>query len=138
MQRIGRILIPTDFSPTADAALAYAAKLSAKTGAAALIALHVVSPVYYLEAADLALLLREAREVAQRALDRLRPVPSRTLLVNGVPHEAIVETARSVGADLIVMGTHGRSGLQRLVLGSVAENVLRHAPCPVLTLRGKK
>jgi universal stress protein A len=137
MQRIGRILLPTDFSPTADAAFRYAAKLSAETGAS-LIALHVIAPVYYLEAAELVLLQREAREAAQRGLARLRPAPARTMLANGVPHDMIVQTARSVGADLIVMGTHGRSGLKRLMLGSVAENVLRHAPCPVLTVRGKK
>ncbi len=137
MKRIRRLLVPTDFSPTANAAFAYAADLSAKTGAS-LVALHVVAPVYYLEAADLALLQREAREAAERGLRRLRPAPSRTMTVNGVPHDAIVQAARTIGADLIVIGTHGRSGLKRLVLGSVAENVLRHAPCPVLTVRVKK
>lgn len=137
MKGIGRVLVPTDFSPSANTAFRYAARLCAKTRAS-LVALHVIAPVYYLEAADLAFVQREAREAAQRGLRRLRPAPSRTMTVSGVPHHAIVETARLIGADLIVIGTHGRSGLKRLVLGSVAENVLRHAPCPVLTVRGKE
>jgi universal stress protein A len=137
MQRIARILVPTDFSPTADAAFKFAVKLSAHTRAS-LIVLHVIAPVYYLEDADLALLVREARQTAQKGLMLLKPPPGRSMIERGVPHDVIVEIARSVRADLIVMGTHGRSGLKRLVLGSVAENVLRHAPCPVLTIRGGK
>jgi universal stress protein A len=70
-------------------------------------------------------------------LSKLRPVPKRTLIERGVPHDVIVGTAKSLGVDLIIMGTHGRLGLKRLVLGSVAENVVRHAPCPVLTVRGR-
>jgi nucleotide-binding universal stress UspA family protein len=58
-----------------------------------------------------------------------------TKIVEGFPPEEILEQARHVGADLIAMGTHGRSGLDRLVLGSTAERVLANAPCPILTVR---
>jgi nucleotide-binding universal stress UspA family protein len=57
-------------------------------------------------------------------------------LLEGHPADVIVETAAETGADLVVMGTMGRSGLTRLVMGSVAEEVLRRSPCPVLTVRG--
>ena len=57
-------------------------------------------------------------------------------LLEGDPATAIVEAAEETGADLVVMGTSGRTGLTRLLMGSVAEEVLRHAPCPVLTVRG--
>ncbi len=133
--RVTRILVPTDFSPTANTAFRYAAALSKTTGAS-LIALHVIAPVYYLEPADRASLVREARTAAHEAFGKLRPVPARAMIEEGVPHDVIVAVARTVGADLVVMGTHGRSGLNRLMLGSVAENVVRHAPCPVLTVRG--
>jgi nucleotide-binding universal stress UspA family protein len=66
------------------------------------------------------------------------PDPETTVtsrLEEGIPAEEIVRVAREVEADLIVMGTHGRSGLGRLLLGSVAEQVMRHATCPVLTLK---
>ena len=59
------------------------------------------------------------------------------LLVEGVPHEQIVRLARSKRADVVVMGTHGRSGLAKLFLGSVAGRVVAAAPCPVLTVRGR-
>ena len=133
--RGGRILVPTDFSKTANKAFRYACTLSKTTGAS-LIALHVIAPVYYLEPADAAALVRESRAAAQKQFGRLKPSPARAMIETGIPHEVIAETARTVGADLIVMGTHGRSGLNRLMIGSVAENVVRHAPCPVLTVRG--
>ena len=58
-----------------------------------------------------------------------------TLLASGDASDAIVDTARKIGADLIVIGTHGRTGVRRMLLGSVAETVLRAAPCPVLAIR---
>jgi universal stress protein A len=136
MRKIRRILVPVDFSPAAGAAFRYASNLGAAFGAR-LIVLHVISPVYYLEPADFASLVHEARLAAEARLSKLRPAPSRALVEVGIPHDLIVQVAESVGADLIVIGTHGRSGLQRLMLGSVAENVVRHAPCPVLTVRGR-
>lgn len=133
--RVARILVPTDFSGTANKAFRYAAVLSKTTGAS-LIALHVIAPVYYLEPADAASLVREARAVAQKEFGKLKPAPARAMIQEGIPHDVIAAAAQTVGADLVVMGTHGRSGFNRLMLGSVAENVVRHAPCPVLTVRG--
>ena len=60
---------------------------------------------------------------------------AKALLRTGVPHEAIVEAAREEGADLVVIGTHGRGGVDRLLLGSVADRVIRLASCPVLAVR---
>jgi nucleotide-binding universal stress UspA family protein len=77
----------------------------------------------------------EFRRVA--AIDpRLREVNVHTEMVTGDPVTEILQAAREHGCDLIVMSTHGRTGLARLLMGSVAEQVLRRAPCPVLTVKG--
>jgi nucleotide-binding universal stress UspA family protein len=81
------------------------------------------------------------RHEAQRRLDALLTkakkarVPAEGVLVEGEPHREIVRVATSRHADVIVMGTHGRTGLSRFLMGSVATRVLREAPCPVLTVR---
>lgn len=143
--RITRILVPTDFGPASDVALAWARDLT-QAYAATLWLLHVVTdpravglwtPEVYVpaDAQTQARLLREARERLERAV----PVdePSRFGVTTeariGDVAETILETAREQKVDLIVMGTHGRHGLAHLMLGSVAERVLRDAPCPVLT-----
>ena len=136
MQKITRILVPTDFSPAANASYEYAESLRAIIGAR-LIVVHIIAPIHYLEDADQTLAMREAREATQRAFAALKPAPSHALIRYGIPHQVIVETAAALSVNLVIMGTHGRSGLQRLLLGSVAANVLRHAPCPVLTVRGQ-
>jgi nucleotide-binding universal stress UspA family protein len=66
---------------------------------------------------------------------RARGLKARTVLRNGVPHQEIVQLAADERADIVIMGTHGRSGLSRVLLGSVAERVIHFAPCPVLTVR---
>lgn len=134
MEKIRRILVPTDFSLAAGTAYRFAGHLRTRTDAD-LIVLHVIAPVYYVERLDLTLLVREARKAAEHNVATLKPAPTRTLIKEGIPHHTVIQTASALDIDLIVMGTHGRSGLERLVLGSVAENVLRHAPCPVLTVR---
>ena len=142
-----RILAPTDFSPTSDAALAYARALARKFGAS-LHLLHVfeeplllgavTAEAYVPEAPEVrAALMKEARECLEH---RLRPdaraEPSATSeIVTGSPARAIADYAASAGMNLIVMGTHGRGGVAHLLLGSVAERVVRMAPCPVLTVR---
>ena len=147
MTHISRLVVPTDFSTTSDAALAYAKMLAEQFGAS----LHLVhafedpfttaafaAEVY----TPLPLSLREnlLREVQRRLAERL-PVEQRARFngtveaVTGTPAKTIVEYARSSGADLIVMGTHGRGGMAHLLLGSVAERVVRTALCPVLTIR---
>lgn len=141
---ISRILVPTDFSDGAAAALEYAMGL-AQTFAASVHLLHVVddplaagvwsSGLYAAEIAGLqATLVRDAEE------HLLRTVPPTTVGVTrevrtGSPPRQIVDVARERGIDLIVMGTHGRTGLAHIVMGSVAERVVRLAACPVLTLR---
>jgi nucleotide-binding universal stress UspA family protein len=88
-------------------------------------------------------MLADVRAHAQRQLDRLvakaRQAGARAkgLLVEGVPHDRIVRAARSTRADVVVLGTHGRTGLGRLFLGSVAARVVTLAPCPVLTVRAR-
>jgi len=83
------------------------------------------------------------RSQAQKQLDKLLAkaraagVRARGLLLEGVPHDRIVRAAKSRRADLVVIGTHGRTGLARLFLGSVAGRVVAAASCPVLTVRGK-
>jgi len=143
---VKKILVPTDFSSAADQALDYAVEL-ARPSKAQLIALFVVEPVYampgdlYGASATYATLLEEQIAIGRRQLAglaerlRRRQVPVRALLETGIPWETIVETARSSRADMIVMATHGRTGLAHFFLGSVTEKVVRSAACPVLTMR---
>lgn len=141
MADIKRILVPTDFSEPADAALTYALALAAKLGATVSL-VHVFddpagihSGEYVPMPADmraeiLADLRRRLAEVAvKRGHSELNP----QVLV-GPTARSIVEGARDSKADLIVMGTHGRHGMAHLLLGSVAERVVRTAACPVLTV----
>lgn len=145
------ILVPLDGSPLAEQALAPALEL-AKVYQARLTLLRVAtSPQLYLseftlglpDAADLYLQLRQqARLDAENYLELQRsrleefdgPVDFRVVESTRIA-EAIVETAQEVGADLVVMCTRGRSGIQRWMLGSVAESVLRHATLPILLIR---
>jgi universal stress protein A len=144
---IKRILVPVDFSEDAMNALEYAGDFAQKFGGELLI-LHVVEPIYYGTPADmyvtspnLSLLLDEQRAVATQQLARLsakleqKGQRHRTMLKTGVPAQVIADTARSKHADLIVMSTHGRTGLAHILMGSVTEKVVRHAGCPVLTVR---
>lgn len=142
-----RILVPTDFSPASDAAVHYARAL-AETFGATLRLLHVledpaastafVADGYGVDTADIReALFADARERLARALpltERARFHVTSEALV-GMPAATIVDYAAAAGANLIVMGTHGRTGLAHLLMGSVAEHVVRTAPCPVLTVR---
>jgi universal stress protein A len=138
---ITTIIVPTDFSYTSDAALGYARMLAARFGAS-LHLLHVVdepgswSEVY---AAIPEIQLRLSADAARRleAIAACLPPPlhATSAVVCGAPVPTIVKVAETKGADLIVMGTHGRRGMGHLLLGSVAERVVRLAPCPVMTVR---
>jgi nucleotide-binding universal stress UspA family protein len=148
MSRIRRILHPTDFSRASGAAFKKAVDL-AKTSKAELLVVHVlastvpmvgdgyVSPEVYED------LVASARAYGKKNLDALvakakkAGVRAKSLLLEGVPHEQIARTARKQRADLVVMGTHGRTGFAKLFLGSVAGRVIAIAPCPVMTVRGK-
>ena len=145
--RITHILVPTDFAPASDAALACARNLAEKYDAR-LSMLHVLTnpeatgvwtPEVYVPASLEARerLAREARDRVESALtaeERTRTDVTIQIRIGSVATD-ILEFAREQHVDLIVMGTHGRRGLSHLLLGSVAEQVLRSAPCPVLTTR---
>jgi nucleotide-binding universal stress UspA family protein len=139
------ILCATDFSEPGQAAEAEALTLARKLGAE-LVYLHVTSdPMLYGESvfsmADVERVQDAQRRWAGNALrDRsdaatAAGVTARWLLRTGVAWDEIVAGATDAKADLVVVGTHGRGGLNRLLLGSVAERVVRLAPCPVLTVR---
>jgi nucleotide-binding universal stress UspA family protein len=139
--------VAVDFTETSDKALAYAVEL-ARTFSATLAVVHTYQiPVYgfpegaYITAADVAAQIATA---AQGRLDALLDsqksanVPMTGVLRNGVAWEEINNLAGEKKADLIVIGTHGRRGLARALLGSVAENVIRTATVPVLVIHGPR
>ena len=145
MPTIRRVLAPTDFSPASDIAFRYALHLAAREGAAIHL-LHVVEePIaagsypdgFYTYAPAL------RAQVIDEAIARLNTVlgscaiagvETTTEVLVGKPARVIADVARERGTDLIVMGTHGRTGFAHLMLGSVAERVVRIAPCAVLTV----
>ena len=139
------LLVPVDFSDYADQALAYAIEL-AQSLRARITLVHVIhltplamgdigatTLVPYLEDME-----RTAQEYIQTTLARVRHagLQGDSVLVQGIPFQAIIGTARELDVDIIVMGTHGRTGLEHVLMGSVAEKVVRMAPCPVLVTRG--
>jgi nucleotide-binding universal stress UspA family protein len=134
-----RILVPTDGSPEADAVLDHAAELAAVHDAE-VHAMYVISTAGYTNLpADAGieglgpLLADQGEQALDRAEERIEDVER--VLVEGSPGEEIVAHADDDGCDLIVMGTHGRGGIDRLLLGSVAERVVRTSEVPVLTVR---
>jgi nucleotide-binding universal stress UspA family protein len=135
------ILVPTDFGDIAQHAIDLAVELAAKYGAK-LTLLHVYSiptPAY---AEALSWPLDEIERAARQALDKslaetkARHADTDAVLDVGVAHDRIVELVKTRGVDLVVIGTHGRRGVPRFVLGSVAEKVVRLSPAPVLTVPG--
>jgi len=139
MLPINTILHPTDFSAHSDYALGLACALARDYGAH-LIALHVLSTptVVYAEGV-VPPNPEELRAAAREQLNQLEAphadVRVERRLEEGDVITAILDVAEEIQADLIVMGTHGRTGLGRLLMGSVAEQVVRRAPCPVLTVK---
>ena len=133
------ILVPTDFSTASDAAVPHAEAL-ARQSSAELLILHVEEPPLAYGSGELYYGLPEPNaELIQKMLDAVQPsdpaVPCRHRLVMGDPAAEILRIAAAEGAEMIVMGTHGRTGLFRALMGSVAEAVVRRAPCPVLVYR---
>lgn len=143
-----RILHPSDFSRASGVAFKKAVEL-AKSDRAELMLVHVMSPIApiagegYVSPKMYEDIAASSRAWAQKQLDRLLAktktagVRAKSYVLEGVAHDQIARIARSRHADLIVMGTHGRSGLAKLFLGSVAGRVVAAAPCPVLTVRGR-
>lgn len=145
MGRIHRILIPTDFSACANHAVEYATDF-AIANAAPVVLLHVYRPpmVYMPEGVWVPPSLdidvyAELDRALRQAADKLRAAGVREvepLLVDGDARTEILRVAADRACDLIIMGTHGRGPVKHLLLGSVAEKIVRKAPCPVLTVRG--
>jgi nucleotide-binding universal stress UspA family protein len=147
MAVLKRILVATDFGQAADVALNYAREL-ARTFGASLDVLHVCENVltrgvgsdgFVLDCADLQC---DVEQAARKHLDSLLSAEDRTMLhaktivvTSNMPALAIVDVARQTKADLIFMGMHGRESVVHLSMGSVADRVVRTAPCPVLSVR---
>ena len=136
---IRKILYPTDFSDHSKAAFELACALARDYGAE-LVIVHVnrPTPIYAPDGIVVGVPIEEPYELRGQ-LAGVRPSDPRVKfehhLLDGDPAEEILKAARIQAADLIVMGTHGNTGLARLLMGSVAEHVLRKAPCPVLTIK---
>jgi nucleotide-binding universal stress UspA family protein len=143
-----RVLVPTDFSEAADAALGYARALTTAPGSSIHL-LHVFSDPYTMAAYAPEVYVPLPPDVRENAVNDIRrrlqerleadgpPRPGDTVdVATGLTAKAIVEYAAAHGIDVIVMGTHGRRGVAHMLLGSVAEHVVRTAHCPVLTVRG--
>lgn len=147
-----KILVPTDFSPASILALDAAALLAKQFGAAVRLVYvydpSLLSPLYAVPGAG-ALVDASERipEFERTSLDELERLRDKhfggvkdvevTARQSSSPADAICEEAKAANADLVVISTHGRTGLAHMLIGSVAERVVRHAPCPVLTLRSK-
>lgn len=146
---VKRILVPTDFSETADKALVYAKDLATRIGAS-LHLVHVFKDPYAVAACapegyatvPAEMHERALEEVRERLLERLDADEEQQFrgsrgVVRGLTAPQIVDYAANQDIDLIVIGTHGRRGVAHLLLGSVAEHVVRTAACPVLTVRAE-
>ena len=143
--RIRSILVPVDFSKPSEKALDYAASLAKQFGVK-LTLLNVVEPVATPDFAYYPLMMENDKVVAETKR-RLAQVPvkagvaselvEKILVRNGKPHWEITNAARTLKVDLIVISTHGYSGLAHVFMGSTAERVVRHAECPVLVVRGR-
>lgn len=139
-----RIVVPTDFSACAEMAWTVALR-AARPSSAEVVLVHVlVDTPRFAEGtggADLRETLDGARQWAERELNQrvaaanASGISARARLGVGVPHEEVLRIATEEAADLIAIGTHGRGGIARALLGSVADRVIRLAPCPVLTVR---
>lgn len=136
------ILHPTDYSPLSQAALRFAVDLAQKWNAEVLI-LHVVDSLLpeHLSYGE-ATAQRQPETYQHQLWDELRKVAPADpavrvehLLREGEPASAIVQVAQERNCDLIVLGSHGRTGLERVLLGSIAEQVMRHSLCPVLIVK---
>jgi nucleotide-binding universal stress UspA family protein len=130
-----KILVPIDFSEQSKSVIEYATAF-AKDYDAELLIVHVMDPaITHLEGIQPA----EALEGLNAVLREVRPADNTVAcshrLLEGAPADTILKTAKDENVEMIVLGTHGRSGLSRLLMGSVAEAVVRKAKCPVLTLR---
>lgn len=149
MSRPRRILHASDFSRASQRAFAKAVEMAEQNNAE-LILLHVLAPIasyvigdHYTDPSLYARLEESARLEAEAGLKTLvekaqkAKVKFKSMLLRGTTHEQILRAAKRCKADVVVIGTHGRSGISRLLMGSVAGRVVSAASCPVLTVRGR-
>ena len=142
--QLKRVLFPTDFSPYSEKGLPYAVHLCKEFGATLVIQhtndLPLILPEYLPELSTSP--TQDLEQYGAESLERLAAgvteVPVETIQTTGRPHTEIAKIVEEMGIDLVVMPTHGRSGISHLLLGSVAEKVIRSAKCPVLTVRPDK
>jgi universal stress protein A len=145
MKTFEKILVAIDFSENSDYAFEYALTL-ARQFRAELTLMHVINePVdlrgFYVPHISFEQLEKEIEEGAFKMMDKFCSARLgdfsgyKTAIVSGIPYEEIIRKAEETGASLIVMGTHGRTGLDHLIFGSTAERVVRSASCPVLSIR---
>jgi len=140
--KLSKIMVPTDFSEASKQSLPYAEAFAKKFGAA-LTLVYVAPAQVAAELSRVGIVLEEklAQEKARESLEQFRAkelsrsLPVETQLRTGSPYVEINKAAEDLSADLIIISTHGRTGLKHLLLGSTAERVVRHATCPVLTIR---
>ena len=137
--QLKKILVPVDFTECTRKGLFYAVPFAKQFGAE-LTLLHVVEPPYTLASEMGGLANVESVADAERKLQKLcdeleGDVRCHILLREGNAQSEIVAVAKELGSDLMILSTHGRTGLERIVLGSVTEKVVRHANCPVLIVR---
>lgn len=143
--QLKHILVPIDFSERCQKALRYAAKFAEQFGSDVTL-LHVIQPVVYptdfgypptvVEPSDDG--MRREVEGRLESLAKTTGIPMQPLIRVGQPYHEIATAAEELNVDLIILTTHGRTGLQHVLLGSTAERVVRHAPCPVLTVRERE
>ena len=142
---INKVLVPIDFSDYSKSALKYAVNF-AKSFNAEIILIYVVEPVIYPPDFSMGQIAMPSinTEWDDRAKDELQKlakseiigaVKVKTIIKTGKPFVEIIETAKEENVDLIIIATHGHSGVEHILFGSTAEKVVRKAPCPVLTLR---
>ena len=143
--KIEKILFPTDFMEGSKKAVPYAADLAKKYNAELHI-IHVIHDVtkatgLYVPHVAIDELFKSMHEEAEKEIKRAYLEELRGMenihyeVLRGIPYEEIINYAKSIGADMIVMATYGRKGLDRLFFGSTAEKVVKHAECAVLTVR---
>ena len=144
--KIKKILVPVDFSECSKKALAYAVPFAKQFGAT-IDVLYVIPPYYALDpygVTEYERVERQLRASGEQKLAALvleeipQTVPVEILVRTGRAAQEIVDAAKELETDLIIIATHGRNGLKHMVIGSTAENVVRQAPCPVLTVREKE
>jgi nucleotide-binding universal stress UspA family protein len=145
MKPFDTILFAVDFSESSDHAFSYAYEMAQKFSSR-LVIIHVINePVdlrgFYVPHISFDNLEKEIAEGAEKMMDRFCAEKLQNFtnyeksVVSGIPYEEIVRKAEAVNADLVVMGTHGRKGLDHMLFGSTAERVVRSAHCPVMTVR---